>query len=531
MAIVAVAAWHRFSLPWQPLADRDIWGYLSPALEKLVGHDFVQSEGRAFVYPGFVYLLLSAFHSLRAVTVVQHVLGLGTGLLLLSNWRLAWRFFPRPLLSPILHDMLGLILLAVFLLSPQSMLAEHHLRPEGISPFFTMLGFGCTLRFLLAKYVESNPRRALKFGAASLAVAFFLPLLKPSYSLTSILTTLPVWWHLFDRREKWTARLAMIGVPVVSAALLLWIPEHRYSSADPRTITFLPSSLFTIHAPQIREQMASDLQSNDAAVPYSHEQLQTMLKLLDDEIETSKPTVRHGFAPLGFNPDYLLYEDSFCRKLRDILPERAARADFYRFYFRRTWQQHPGAMLQKFSAQLALFYNWDCPVYEHRSGALARNYAEMAAFLSEPNRLPLIARVPAAAEYVAALNSLAQTSDDAPHPKIFRKTILPVLARCYLPEMILAVAVCIWILADAELASTCGLFAVVVLLGYAYNLGNNVAIAFFHTLGVGRYSHVQLATTIFTQGLTLWLLMEVAVRKLAHVRVWMSGPGESTAVG
>jgi hypothetical protein len=155
----------------------------------------------------------------------------------------------------------------------------------------------------------------------------------------------------------------------------------------------------------------------------------------------------------------------------------------------------------------------------------------MGAFLSEPNRYPLVTRVPAAAEYVAALNSLAETSDDAPHPKIFRTTVLPILAHSYLPEMILTVAACIWIFADAELSATCGLFAVVVVLGYAYNLGNNVAIAFFHTLGVGRYSHVQLATTVLTQGLTLWLLMEVAVRKVVPVRVWTSGPGESTAAG
>lgn len=523
------AGWRRFLLPAPPLADRDIWGYLSPALAKLVGDPFVQSEGRAFVYPGFVYLLLRAFHSLNAVTVAQHVLGMAAGLLFLINWRTARRLFPCSPIPGFAHDLLGLVLFAIFLLSGQSIFSEHHLRPEGIAPFFAILGFGFLIRFLLAKYIDAQPTRALWYGGASVAVAFFIPLLKPSYSFTAILTTLPVWWHLFDGREKATRRFAMGLIPMCAAWLLLWMPNAHYAENDARRLTFLPASLFTIHAPQIRTQLANDLAANDPAVPYSHEQLQSILTLLDKEIELSRPTVRHGFAPLGFNPDYLLYEDSFCRKLAEILQTRPERAAFYHFYFRRTWREQPGMMLRKVGAQLALFYNLDCPVYEHGSGTMARSYADTAEFLSEPNRFPLVARVPAAAQYVAAIHGLEGLTPNTHHHKFLNKVVMPFLARSYLPGMLLALLTIGWILADAELRATCGMFAVVVALGYAYNLGNNVAIALFHTLGVGRYSHVQLVTTLFTQGLSLWMLVEVVVHKLARVRLPVELPGQRPA--
>jgi len=514
--ILIYAAWRRFSLPGEPLTDRDVWGYLSPALAKMVGDPFVQSEGRAFVYPGFIYVVVSAFHSLNAVTFIQHVLGLAAGLLLLVNWKAARRLLAQPLLPTVAHDVAGLSLFAVFLLCAQSTISEHHLRPEGIVPFFTMLGFGFTIRFLLAKHVDAQPRRALWYGAASLSIAFLLPLLKPSYALSSVLTTLPVWWHLFYRREKWPARLAMVGVPVLAAWLLLWIPEGRYAAADPRTQTFLPASLFTIHALQIRDQLARDLDSNNAAVPYSHEQLQAILKLLDAEIALSRPTVRHGFSSLGFNPDYLLYEDSFCSRLKSILPERAAQSDFYRFYFRRTWRQQPGAMLHKVVAQLGIFYSLRCPVYDEKGAVFDHNYRETYAFLSG-RRFALIARVPVAAQYVASLQPLAERHYHEDQPKTF-KALMPILAGSYLPGLLLAIAALAWLLADTEIRAICGRFATVVVLGYSYNLGNNLAIALFHTLGIGRYSHVQLATTLLTQGLALWLVIEVVTRKLASTR-------------
>jgi hypothetical protein len=373
-----------------------------------------------------------------------------------------------------------------------------------------MLGFGCTIRFLLARQVEKNAPQAAWFGAASLLIAFLLPLFKPSFTLTSVLTTLPIWWLLFDRREKWGRKLAMIGGPIFVALILLWIPEYQYAEANPRSRIFLPASLFTIHARQIRAQIAGDLAADPAGLPYPHQQLQAILTLLDAEMEVSQQVVRRNFASLGFDPDYLLYEDSFCRKLQDILPSREARANFYRFYFRRTWQEQPGAMLHKVVAQLGLFYNFDCPVYLEKTTHFDRNYNESYAFLSEPNRAVTMVRVPLAMDYLNALPALAQIHAAAVQPNVL-KVLMPLLGGSYLPIFLLSGVVMVWLLVTPGLRAACGGFSAVVAIGYAYNLGNNLAIACFHTLGVGRYSHVQFGTTLLTQGLALCLFIEIAL--------------------
>ena len=52
-----------------PIVDPDFWGYLSPALRKLIGSEFGHTQGRNFLYPGFLYLLLRASGDFRAITI------------------------------------------------------------------------------------------------------------------------------------------------------------------------------------------------------------------------------------------------------------------------------------------------------------------------------------------------------------------------------------------------------------------------------------------------------------------------------
>jgi hypothetical protein len=85
IAVVAIfiwAAWLRWRLPLEPIADPDLWGYVLPAIDKLTGAGFTH-ETRNFVYPGFLYILLGLTKDFRAIPVVQHVLGLIAGALLL----------------------------------------------------------------------------------------------------------------------------------------------------------------------------------------------------------------------------------------------------------------------------------------------------------------------------------------------------------------------------------------------------------------------------------------------------------------
>jgi hypothetical protein len=107
--LFAWAAWARFALPLDPIADPDTWGYLSPALRKLTGAEFGHTNGRNFIYPGFLYLLLRVFGDFRAITVAQHFFGLLAGGILLLTWRRARVFLPNPRVGHAIQAGLGLL--------------------------------------------------------------------------------------------------------------------------------------------------------------------------------------------------------------------------------------------------------------------------------------------------------------------------------------------------------------------------------------------------------------------------------------
>src|SRR3954452_5380110 len=159
VAVIFVwAAWRRFSLPLEPIADLDIWGYLSPALLKLTRGEFVHAHGRNFVYPGFLFLLLRAFGDFRAIVIVQHLLGLAGGGLILMTWQRVRSFITPSAVGDRAHTALGLVLLTVFLLAGEPIRAEMEIRPEAICAFLLALNLYFLAGFLAQKFlVQTAP--------------------------------------------------------------------------------------------------------------------------------------------------------------------------------------------------------------------------------------------------------------------------------------------------------------------------------------------------------------------------------------
>src|SRR5205814_1326851 len=143
--LFAGAVWQRFKLPLDPIADPDAWGYLSPGLRKLTGAEFGHTNGRNFVYPGFLFLVLRLFGTFRAIAITQHLLGLLAGAVLLLSWKRAQVFVPNPRIGRVGYDLLGLGGAAVVLLQWPTIAFEQAIRPESICTFV----LGVTLYFLI----------------------------------------------------------------------------------------------------------------------------------------------------------------------------------------------------------------------------------------------------------------------------------------------------------------------------------------------------------------------------------------------
>src|ERR1700756_284485 len=136
LLLFGAALLFRFELPLQPFIDSDVGGYLEPALRQLTHGHFLQVEGRNFVYPGFIYLVLRVFPDFRAAAITQHLLGLAAGGLLLACWNCARTLIKRAIVPAGLYRLFGLPVAALFLFNTSVVRLEHLIRPEAIFPFF-----------------------------------------------------------------------------------------------------------------------------------------------------------------------------------------------------------------------------------------------------------------------------------------------------------------------------------------------------------------------------------------------------------
>src|SRR5438094_6701152 len=173
--IFAWAAWLRFRLPLDPIADHGTWGYLSPALRKLTGAEFGHTYGRNFIYPGFIYLLLRGFGDFRAITATQHVLGLLAGAILLVTWQRLRVFVANPRIGPVAHSALGLLAAAIFLWASDPIQFEMGLRPEGISAFLIILNLYVAILLLACFFVEGRRVASIAYGITTVFSSLVLP--------------------------------------------------------------------------------------------------------------------------------------------------------------------------------------------------------------------------------------------------------------------------------------------------------------------------------------------------------------------
>jgi len=513
VAILLAGAWMRFSLPLSPLAEGDSVAILNPAISLLTGHGFRPAGAQPFVYPGLLSGLLAVFKDFRALTILSHVLSLAGGLLLLATWRTAGALLPERRCPPWLYDAAGLAIFAIALFALAPLQLEYAIRPDSICPFFAALSVYCVARFLRSRAGAraGSGRGWIAWGAAALFAGCLLPSLKPSFWMSGIFSTTPVWCAFFDRREKWAHRALMAGPALAAVFFLLLLPARYFSRMDPMNASFFPESVFSIHALIIREQIAADAKKESAA-PYSRADLESTLALLDAGIQASRAAKPHRFASIGYDADGLLHSDVFFPKM-DALHGSDWALQFYRYYFRRTWEQQPRAMAAKVIAQLRLFYSFDCPAYRRREIDLPESYRYSIQNLNDGDMQALMGQWPPAAKVLQTQAMDAARAAKIRTPRLF-DWLLAALAATYLPVFLLFLAALPWALSDAERRARYGRLIALLAVAYGYNVGNNLGIAIFHTLEVSRYSQVQFATTLFSQMLCLFLLGEAATRSL-----------------
>jgi hypothetical protein len=502
-AIFAWAAWLRFRLPLDPIAVLD---YLLPALRKLIvakfGHILL---GRTIIYPGFVYLVLRVFGDFRAITVIQHLLGLFAGGMLLLTWRRIRDFIPSAHLPYPIHRYLGLLAAAIYMFSREPLCFEMSIRPEGICGFLISINLYFVIQFTASCFLEGRRTAAVAYGIALVFSSILLASVKPSFWLTAIVALLPVAMFLFRRgwlREK----VLLIVGSAVSAALLL-LSAYRNNEVNE---CFLPTQLFVIHANLIRDQMTDDL-NDGAKVPYPQDWLRRAHDALSEEIAKSFAAWPRHYRTLGFDPDYLMYnQTSIAAQLhKEFGNNISALCAFYRFYYWRIWLHRPLLVAKKIARQMAIFYAPKCPVY--RSGkflSLTDDYKSSVTSLdTEPYRKVWTA-YPPAADFMSRTQVLARGAPVVEQSAYIRRP-LGILAVTYRPLLLIALTLSAAVFLEKRHRRRLGWLAALVVFTYSYNAANCFEVAVVHSLDNPRYITVQMFFTTLAQFLTILLILEV----------------------
>jgi hypothetical protein len=508
--IFAWAVWQRFKLPLNPIADPDTWGYLSPALRKLTGAEFGHSQGRNFLYPGFLYLVLRCFGDFRAIAIVQHLLGVAAGGVLLLTWRRLRAFVPDSLVNPSLHGAFGLAGAAIYLFASDTIRTETQLRPEGVCAFLIGINLYFAVQFISCSFLDHRRTSAVVCGNATVLTSLLLASAKPSFWFAAIVVMVPV-TAFFFRQNWWRQKIAFGLAIAVTAALVLW-PERILSRKDAESQTFLPTMLFVIHADLIRDQMAEDLKEN-AHLPYSREWLERVYAVLNSEIGKSQTSYPGHYSSLKFNPEYLWFDPSSIttQLRREFGGNVSALCDFYRFYYWRTWQRRPFRALQKVARQFSIYYYPECPAYAPMKIWPLMDVYERAVTSLDSEEYRKIARsLPALTDFMQRTKSLAENAP-ATKQQGFLRHVLAYLAVSYLSLLLLALILSAIIFWKQARWRRLRWLAALVLFGSAYNAASCLEVAIVNSLEVHRYITVQMYATLLTQFLAFWLILEFAL--------------------
>jgi len=324
---------------------------------------------------------------------------------------------------------------------------------------------------------------------------------------------------LFQKNHFW--QKVAIAAGALASVLLLWLPEHFLSRDDQISQTFLPTTLFVIHANLIRDQMADDLERN-ATLPYSQERLRRIYATLGTELLKSGKR----YKTLGFDPDYLMYNRTSLATLlrKEFGDDVSAVNEFYRFYYLRIWQRRPRDVLEKIVRQLAIFYIPKCGAYKSTTVVpLAEEYRRGVASLNSEWYRETWTAYPPASGFMNRTQLLTASSVVLRQPA-YIGNLLDILARTYLPLLLGSFGLGVVLLFHQHLRSLLGYLTAWVLFAYSYGLASCLEVATIHTLQIARYMTVQMYFAILAQFLAFWLILEVFLELLPHARITSSDP-------
>ncbi len=303
ICMVSISIWALFRWISQPVTINymeDSFGYLYPALSYISGNQFSPTQGRSFVYPGFILIILSVFRNVHALVYAQTVIYVIIAIIvaIIPVAATIGRIPQQPI--RILQAYLGAISLFVFLHYTPLAYSVHALLPEilctgTISVVYILL--------VIVFRVPGNIFILLLSGVGLyLTVATFY--IKPSWGAAMIFSGL-----LFILRIICTINSTVfirIAVLLICCTLIMitLVGYNRYLSTtydSYESTIFGPETLFCNNMPIIIESLDQRMANIEPA---------TDRHFINDLRNNMVYTVARGlnnWNVLGYNGDLCMY--------------------------------------------------------------------------------------------------------------------------------------------------------------------------------------------------------------------------------
>ena len=455
-----------------------------------------EATHRNFPYPGFIWLLLKSSGTFTFIAIVQHLLGLASGLIFWLTWQRLRVFLPSDWKTTATHAAFGLILVWSLLLSRHPIFLEHSMRPEAIYPFLMSLHLFCAACFLERSLIRKSMPRAICWGSLMTTFSFALYILKPIWGMALVSGGLPFLIVLACSCGKWRAIPFVAGAAGTVAGIALFVlPDILISAGHPQPVSLLSQQLFFVHAHLVERELRRDLAS-PGITPFPRE----IILATADELHaglsgmSSKP-----YRTLGFNPDDFMYGKANEDVLRYFWHQKGEASRFYLHYYLRTLQNQPLRIIGKILRELGVFYRCDGKLM--RAGdslKLHRWYGESAVIFSSTGYLsPLkISEWKPYKDYMDAARGV-NVSNDSDQQDLMM-VFLSVANAIYVVVLgLFLVAGFLWGRKRDPQTGGIPLLWLGIWL-FSYNFGITLTVAIVHSMSIQRYTDTQFSLTIFS---------------------------------
>ncbi len=495
--IIFFALIQRITINQVPYGGNDTWGYIGPAVLWFDKGAFFRVGSRGILYPLFVLINLIIFNDFSYITIIQHIIGIISGVILFLVWRNIISYFRLNNKMRLICDMFGLLLMALFLFSESMIVYEHTLRPESIYPFFLILQVYFLCKLIIS--IKENTKHVYLYGPLFFLNNYFLFVFQPRWGLTVILNLIVyIICFIVIKRSIIKKSLILLIVPIILAFVLIYAPQNILIKNETATKSFLSGMIFFAHSKIIDKQLEKDIKDNNF-IKYDKEILKKLRGYYKEEF--NKKQTKHKY--LGFLHNNFYYGPAN-KYLRSKIPKKEYK-QFCIYYFKKAIFNNPFMYFKKVLLELSQFYNFYGGMYPARKFKVDRDgYWEAGVTRLAIQYVPY--RSYQNIRY--KLETTYYDFDEIRFPGI--QLLYLILSRtyilCFLVFFFLFIRKIIKVFKNREFGNNF-LFGIIIFVMFMYNFCISLTNSMIYCLDVARYIDDQFIIVLFSQILAIYYII------------------------